>query len=463
MARNCLPAINGYRPLRGPDAMTDALTGDCVGALVVFDNDGIVHTFAGDPTKLYKLNAASGWDDVSRTTGGPYATGSGERWAFGISGAMIIATTIAEEPQKFLLGTSSDFAPLGGVPPKARYVATVRDFVVLGGLFEDELTVHWSGIANPEHWTPGTQSCDTQTFQSGGPVRGIVGGETGYVFQASSIHRMTFTPGAETVFQFDEVEGGRGLAAPYSLVKIGNDAYYMATDGFYRLSLGAGLSEPIGVGKWAHWFAADLKRGSEHTVIGGVDPIGKFLIWAYNSTDNPNTNLNRCLIYDWSLQEATIADVELTAMASILTTGVTLDTMNQFGTLDELPFSLDSPVWNGGVQLLGVFGTAKRMQAFSGPPMAATIETNDGEMDQRTIIKGVRPHIDTRSITAQVATREAEGDAIAFGPSEVMEDNGSISLWASGWVARMRLSIAQGASWSKITGLTPLIGKIGSR
>lgn len=490
-AVNCVPGVNGFRPLRAPAAgtgeigtdfiaddagsyITDdagsyietgvAVTGiTCEGAAVVFDDDGDVHTFAGDATSLYKLDATAEWLDISRTSGGNYAAGSGERWQFGFSGGLVLAVTIGVDPQKYLLGTSVNFEALGGVPPRARYIATVGEFVVLAGLFNDERTVKWSGLANPEHWTAGTQSSDYQTFQNGGPIRGVVGGEVGYVFQAETVTRMTFVPGSDAIFQFDQVEGGRGLAAPYSLVKLGNEAFYLAADGFYKFSLAGGASTPLGVGKWADWFVDDIKAGSEPTVLGGVDPVGRRIVWAYNSNDNPNAELNRILIYDWALDEATTADISVTALAQILTQGVTLDTMSAYGTLDALPYSLDSPVWRGGASLLGIFGDDARMSFLSGVNMEATLVTMDGGKEMRTHIKGVRPHIDTRDLTIAIAAREAEGDTVSFGAAEAMADTGVVPAWASGFVARARVTIAEGATWTKATGLTPVVGGIGKR
>ncbi len=474
-AVNCVPGVNGFRPLRAMASATDELGTDfivdaagdyitdasgayietgvavsgviCQGAAVVFDESGVVNTFAGDQTSLYKLDTTAVWLDVSRTSGGDYSTGSGERWQFAFAGGLVLAVSIAVDPQKYLLGTSSNFEALGGVPPRARYIATVGEFVVLGGLYQDERTVHWSGLANPEHWTAGTQSCDTQTFQNGGSVRGIVGGEVGYVFQAETVTRMTFVPGSDAIFQFDQVEGGRGLAAPYSLVKLGNEAFYLAADGFYKFSLAGGASTPLGVGKWANWFVADIKAGSESIVLGGVDPVGRKILWAYNSADNPADTLNRVLIYDWTLDEATTADIDVRALAQILTTGVTLDTMDSFGTMEELPFSLDSPVWRGGASLLGVFGTDQTMSFLSGPAMEATFVTADGGKDTRVHVKGIRPHIDTRSVTIEIAAREAEGDTVTYGDPESMADTGVVPLWASGFVARARITVAEGATW----------------
>ena len=491
-AVNCVPGVNGYRPLKAPEAATgllgiDYLTDDagnfitddagsyiatdaapadvtCLGAAVMFDDDGDVFTFSGDEASLYKLDASNVWLDISRTSGGNYSVGGSERWQFGFSGGLVIAVTIGDEPQKYLLGTSSHFEALGGTPPKARFITALGEFIVLGGLFGDERTVHWSGLANPEHWTPGAQSCDTQTFQNGGPVRGLVGGEVAYVFQAEIIRRMTYVPGSETIMQFDEVEGARGLAAPYSLVKVGNQAFYRAADGFYKFTLVGGASTPIGVGKWVDWFTADLKPGSEQTIIGGVDPIGKHILWAYNSVDSVDVGRNRVLIYDWALDEATTADLDVTAITQMLTQGVTLDTMDSYGDLDSLPYSLDSPIWRGGAPLLGLFLDGDpRMSFLTGSNLEAQFVTTDGEKDGRTLIKGVRPHIDTRSVQISVSAREAEGDSVVWNDYEDMADTGVVPAWVSGFVARARMTVAEGATWSKFTGISSVVGGAGKR
>lgn len=489
-ANNCIPGVNGFRPLKslaastntmGLDYLTDAAgayitdedgiyidsgvasTSTCLGAATVFDDDGVVSTFAGDATKLYKLDSIAQWVDVSRSPGGAYTTGAGERWQFGFAGGLVIATTIGDDAQKYLLGTSTRFEALGGTPPRARYIATVGSFTVLGGLINDERTIHWSGIGNPEHWTPGTQSCDTQTFPNGGSVRGIVGGEVGYVFQAETVTRMTFVPDSQAIFQFDQVEGGRGLIAPYSLVKLGNEAYYLASDGFYKFSLVGAASTPLGVGKWAAAIRREIKAGSESTILGGIDPSERFVVWAYNSASSASTALNRVLIYDWTLDEATTADLNITALTQILTQGLTLDTIDSFGTIDALPFSLDSSAWAGGAALLGIFGTDSRMSLLAGANMEATLETADGGGNARALIKGTRPNIDTRSVQMAIAAREALGDTVSYGANESMEDTGVVSAWASGFVARARMTVASGATWTKVTGLETVLGSAGAR
>jgi hypothetical protein len=488
-ARNCLPAPNGFKPLRRPAAGTAALVGTCYGAAVTFDDVGAVHTFAGDDTRLYKLGATTLWNDVSYAGG--YTTGGSERWQFGSSGNLVIAVTASAAPQKFLLNSSTTFQPLGGMPPNARYIATLGEFVVLGGLQGAERKIWWSGIANAESWTAGSQSSDFQVFQNGGSVRGLIGGEVAYVFQAQNVTRMTFVPGSAGIMQFDQVEGGRGLAAPYSLLKFGGLAYYLSPDGFYSFSLASGQSTPLGVGKWAQAFRDDLKSGQEYTVLGSVDPIGRFLVWAYNSADNANVGLNRWLIYDWTIDEATTADISTTALAQMLSTGFTMDTIDSFGSLDSLPFSLDSAFWRGGSSLLGNFapgGTDSLvddfgavilddnnqgvtpggpqgdvMETLSGTPLAATFVTGDAGQVRRTMIQGFRPHIDTRSVTISASAREAEGDTVTFNAAEAMEDNGTVPAWCSGFVARAQIVTGDGVAWSKITGVDAVTGQAGAR
>ena len=462
-ASGCRPAVNGYLPFLSMASATSALDGQCLGAAVVFYKDGSVHHFAGDASKLYKLGTAGVWADVTRASGGLYSSGSGARWQFGFSGGLAIACTIGETPQKYLIGSSTKFADLGGSPPKASFIATVRDFVVLGGLNGDLMTVAWSGLGDPEWWTVGTNSCDTQTFQSGGPIRGLLGGEVGYVFQAGSITRMSFVPGSDLIFQFDTVEDGRGLAAPFSLVRIGSLAFFLSSDGFYRFDVGSGRAEPIGTGKWTKWVMADMNPGLMANVVGSVDPTGRFVIWAYPTLGASGTTLNRCLIYDWTLDEATTVDITVTALAQMLTQGVTLDTMDSFGTLDELPFSLDAPIWSGGASLLGAFSTDKTMSYFAGQNMAASWVTNDIRLKGRIMIRGVRPHIEAPDAVAALAMREAEQEAVTFGVDESNDDSGNISTWGAGNFGRIRIKAPAGSSWSKMTGAELNVTEWGSR
>src|SRR5262249_6785856 len=132
-AKNVIPKIASYGPFADFASNTDALTARCQGAFSCRDLAGNVHNFAGDATKLYKL-ASSGltWSDVSRTVGGAYSVDTANGWSFTQFGNYVIAVNGTDVPQVYQLGTSTNFAALSGSPPTGRFVATVREFVVIG-------------------------------------------------------------------------------------------------------------------------------------------------------------------------------------------------------------------------------------------------------------------------------------------------------------------------------------------
>ncbi len=457
-AVNCLPGAAGFRPSKGLAPLSSALTGDCLGAAVVLKADGQISAFAGDATKLYKLDTSLVWQDVSRLVGGPYASGAGERWHYTAYGDLVLATTIADVIQVYDLASSTNFTALGGSPPRCRYIDVVRDFVVVGGIFQNERRVQWSGLGNPTWWTPGgisSQSSDYQDIPSGGPVRAVIGGEVGYAFQAAKVNRMTYVPGAAEIFQFDEIEGARGLAAPNSMTRVGRLAYYLAKDGFYEFDTATGASKPIGVGKWGNWFMADIKAGTEALVFGGSDASQRMVYWSYIPLSSSSAIPVRTLCYSWEYDEATISmdNVPITALAQWLTQGVTLDTMNAFGNLDTLPLSLDSPVWRGGAGALGLFSGDRKLSFFSGATLPASIVTADGQKSTRTFVSGTRPHFDTSSVRVALAARERDSDAVTYETAEMMEDTGICPAHVSGNLIRAKITTDTGATWTQGKGL----------
>lgn len=504
-AKNVVPGENGFQPLADAEPSTDELPSEVRGAVSVLLDDGTVQTFAGTQTSLYQLSATAGWDNVSAleyiydddgdlvtndelpilsdagetvlddngdiitigdpvtTPGDNYLVGSGEQWKYALYGTLLIATNVVDGPQKFDLATSTAFEPLGGSPPAARYIDIVREFVFLGAISGNEKRVQWSAIGDAEGWTAGTNESDYQDFPNGGPVRGIIGGETVYVFQANKVTRGTYVPGSAFIFQFDEVEGAAGLAAPHSLVRLRADAYYLAADGIRRFDLRSASSVQVGTKKWAKWFLADKKTGTDLTVIGAANPVKPIIVWAYVSRDNIGTTPNRMLIYDWSLDEATYAVLTVETLVQWLSPGVTLDTMDGYGTLDDLPFSFDSPFWRGGAQVMGLFADDHSLSLQAGANMEASITTADGSKGMRMLFKGTRPAIDTAQAQIALAVRERDAGSVTFGTAESMEDTGICPAHKSGNIARARLTIQAGATWTAAKGLETLATRQGQR
>ena len=402
------------------------------------------------------------WDNVSRA-GSPYATAAGERWRFAMFTPRLIATNYTNEVQVFNLDSDTDFSDLAGSPPRARYVDIVRDFVFLGSINGQENRVHWSGLNDCEFWTPGTKSCDFQDAPAGGPVTGVIGGATAYVMQQQRVTRFNYVPGSTAIFQVDEVQGAKGLAAPNSLVRLGDQAWYLSTEGFYWFDIISGGQKPIGVNKWRTFFLNDLRAGTENRVLGAADPVNPIILWAYVSRDNSTVVPDRILAYDRVLDEAAVFNVTVEAMTAWITGDINMETMNGFGTMDTLPYSLDSPAWKQGTSTIGIFRNDHKLSYLQGANLAATVTTADGQAGQRGLINATRPAIDTGSATVAIAMRERDGDTVTFNAAEAMEDTGTVPAWASGNLARAKIYVPAGASWSLLKGIDTMVKPRGKR
>lgn len=226
-ATNVLPGINGYRPFPGPTVVTDALVASCVGVISFKQVDGTIDTFAGTTTKLFRLNGTS-WDDVSRTVGGAYATGT--FWQFAVYGKRLIATNGIDEPQAFDLGVDTDFADLPNAPIAAFFIV-IRDVLVAlavndGSIFQ----IKFSAVNDSEKWTADCGG-GAQQVPDGGPVIGGTGGEFGVVLQESGLTRMEFV-GGDLRFTFDKIEGAVGCISSESIVEYKGRTFYLSEEGF---------------------------------------------------------------------------------------------------------------------------------------------------------------------------------------------------------------------------------------
>ncbi|HEY9211814.1 MAG TPA: hypothetical protein VIQ29_03055 [Ancylobacter sp.] len=175
-ALNVVPAEESYRPLNDLSGVSNPLAARAQGAAWFRGTAGATRMFAGDASKLYLLSGST-WNDVSRTSGGAYAPGGDNLWRFTQFGALAIAVNGVDAPQKFDLGVGTTWTALGGAPPVATFIATVRDFVVMGKIGSAPQRVQWSALDNTESWASSlTTQADLQELPDGGNVTGLIAG-----------------------------------------------------------------------------------------------------------------------------------------------------------------------------------------------------------------------------------------------------------------------------------------------
>lgn len=435
IVKNVLPAGNSYRPFASMSVtVASGLAARCQGATSALDNDGNVFNFAGDASKLYSFDAST-WSDVSAAGG--YTTGSQERWHYTKFGSLILATNFSDPIQKWLLGTDTEFSDLGGTPPQARSIATVRDFVVVGDTFDGvdgnkPFRVRWCGQGDEESWAiDAATQADFQDLNGyGGSVKQIIGGEYGTVFQEYSIWRMTYIA-SPAVFQFDEVEPGRGTPAAGSVVRlgVGGQIGYLSQKGFCIFN--GQYSEPIGANKIDKTFYADLDQNYMNRIYSAVDPINQIIFWSYPGSGNTNGRPNRILAFNYSSNATkrwTYSEVDTEALYVSLANGYTLDGLDDVsGSIDALSASLDSRLWTGGAANLSAFDSNNYLNRFTGAALDGTIETGEYELfsGARADVTLVRPLVDgAATVTTAIGGRVSHADSNSYNPASTRDAYG---------------------------------------
>jgi hypothetical protein len=136
-AKNVVASSNGYKPFTAVQAFSAAVSAastDYVrGATAAKDNAGVSHIYAGDASNLWELSGTT-W---AATT---------EQWRFLQYGNSVIASNYNNVLQKIEMG-SAGFTVLGGSPPRARYLALIRDFIVTGNIVQTDGTIEPSRLS----------------------------------------------------------------------------------------------------------------------------------------------------------------------------------------------------------------------------------------------------------------------------------------------------------------------------
>ncbi len=466
-ALNVLPRGDGYGPMPSLSTYSAALPGACRGFFKSIKTDGSIAIFAATATKLYQLNnTTQAWTDVSLGAGSYSSVSSTDQWQFVQYINFVIAVQANVAPQFFDLTSSTAFANLAGSPPQSRYISVVGDFVVLSGLLNNPYRVQWSGLGDPTNWTNTTNSSNFQDLPDGGIVRGVGGGEFGNIFQDTAIRRMIYAPGSPVIFQIERISDDRGLYAPYSLVRSGDQLFFLGPQGFQQMDPGSGYPQPIGKEKVDRTILADIDAGNLQLVLGASDPKHNRVFWAYKSNDGAAALFDKILCYDYVLQRFTPLMVSGEFLGSCSQPGLTLENLDAIapgGSIDAMTASLDSFATATSPEI-AAFNSSHALGFFRGPNLQATVATAaQAQAGRRVFVRGFRPICDAPSIFGSVGTRERLTDTEVFTAENAMDATGSCPQRASTRYARGNIRIPAATVWTFAEGIEPDIALEGER
>lgn len=467
-AHNVLPGSGPfYKPF--PSAQRYAATSMAsrpYAAISVVDNLRNAHVFGAAKTQLMTLDPATqNWSDLSRTGG--YTTADIEGWRFCEAYGLVVGTNYSDNPQYIDATKGAKFADLTTLV-KARYVTTLRDFILVGNTYDPfdgpvPYRVRWSAVGNPFSWDfSATTQADFQDILGGGPVQAVIGGEEGTILLKSQIVKMIYV-GSPAIFEFKTIYQNKGCAIPQSVISADGKIFFFGEDGFYMLE--NDKLTAIGKGKVDAWFKADANQSGFERMTVSVDPINKVVIWLYASVDSFDLTPDHMLVFNYDTGTWSTAVSPVTFLFNSLSLPTTLAALDRYGSLEAVPASLDSTVWSGGRAFLAAMDDKGVVYSFSGAPMPAIIETGDMPTAQmlaaastkpitgdRALIRAVSPKVHGQgSLTVQIAGKITPQEATLYGNGSPVNVNGWCPLRSDARYHRLRLTLS--GNWTQAMGV----------
>ena len=447
-AENCIPYVQSYGPFPEPVTYSAAVAAAARGAYSTKDQSNNVFTFVGTDSKLYR-ESATVMNDVSRTA--TYTTATDfTGWEFVTFGNTLIAANGVDALQVYTMGTSSQFRDMSASAsaPIAAHISIVRDFVFTGCQPTNQNRVQWSRINNPLRYTP------SQRFQSDYQdlpgtdqiIRRITGGDFACILTSSSVWRATYV-GSPIVFRFDEVSRNTGCWAAGSVARFQNMTFFLSGDGMYVFD--GESCQPIGAETIDQTLLAEINQNYLHRITATIDPVNKLYLMAYPSTSSSDGTCSRILIYSWTTQRWAFVTQSLEVLFNHMNSGVTLEGLDAYGTLETLAFSLDSSTWQGGLSALSCVNTAHMIARFTGSAKTASFITGEAQLvtDARAFVRSLRPLVQgssATSITARVGGRDRLIDTVSWGATSTLNATGTCPVRSNARYHRARIDVAGG-------------------
>ncbi|RVK19422.1 hypothetical protein CN165_12705 [Sinorhizobium medicae] len=466
-AHNCTPGLGAGAgavtlfPLKSASLYSNtSMVSRPLGSAIGQDKDGNAKVYGACASKLYKLLPATRqWTDISRVGG--YSTTNTESWESVEFGSLQIFTNYNDEPQFIDMDTDLQFANLTTLV-KGRYLNTHKGFVILGNTWDAidggiPYRVRWSGLELPSDFafSAATQA-DFQDIHGFGAIQGIVTDDSCYVILSRGVVQMSYV-GSPYVFQFTDRVVGKGCSVSESIITVEGRHYFLSDDGFYKLEQG-NLS-PIGIGKIDSWFLDNADLSQAHLMTVAADPRKTLIYWQFVSKDASSGVPDKQLIFNYVTGEWTTADATTQFLFNSVSLPWTIDQLDAFVSLDNVPASFDDPIWAGGTNMLWGMSATGAVYSFGGPTMELSVETPEFQLARNipnetgadiAIVNAVRPLFEGGEGTAriQVGTRSLQNQDMSWSSlTECNAETGFAYVRNRSRYQRFRINIS--GDWKK--------------
>lgn len=456
-AKNCYAGAGGYLPINAltvySTAAATTATDYMRGAYSMRDAANNTRVYAGNAGALFSLSATT-WDDIS-VAGAYSGTATEERWYFSQFGSsLVVATNYNNAVQKIVPGSNS--IALGGSPPRARFVAQIRDWIVLAHTNDGTRRpnrVHWSAYNNAEYWIRDVAlQSDYQDLYEGGWITGLAEtGGNGLILQEDAVHLMQYA-GPPVTWSFSRIANAVGTKISGSVVSHQDRVWWFGESEIWEYI--GGQLRAIGAEKVSRTLFADLDQAYKGRVSAAVDPLRNIVVWAYPGVGHIGGAPNKLLIYSYNVQRFTFVEENAELVLRFMAPGYTLEGLDAVSSsLDALPASLDDDAWKGGLLNFAAFDHAHKLATFTGTPYSAEIETAELRVSagRNTEIINARPLHEGGTARVRFGTRASQSNQTTWGSITETNNYGECNVRVNSRFTRVRLELS--GNWSHAIGV----------
>lgn len=415
------------------------------GGVFVRLQNGSTRLFVGTQTRLWMFdNSGYFWKDVS----GPSAPYSCDvRWSFALYGTTLYCCNGADTEQMYDIGTDILFSD-NTTAPIANDIAVVADFMMRA---LPDNSVQWSALDDPTSNAVGVRFSDVQPFGDGNGVLRIIPVSSGAVIIQRDKFEILNYPDPEYVFRRTSLTGYRGSYSPWSACIIGQDDFVVyCQDGFYR-----GLNfQPIGAERVDRLILENCDQTARENMISAADFRRKIVWFRTQKSDGSYFQLG----YHWQLDRWCQCDADLADMFGLETIGLTIGALPSvfptIGDLDSVTFG--SSIFDGGSVEFGGITSEGFLCYLYGPPMRATIETNEVFINEpnRFFVNSGRLSSDAKNHLVTLLTGDFGGQSMRELPAVTPSlRTGRLPLRGDGLYHKGVVVIPEGEPWTIMDGL----------
>jgi hypothetical protein len=426
-----------YHPRRSLQvtATAEALPAVPRGALAVVQRAGVFKGYFGTAEKLYEMDADYQFDEI----GTGYAVPAGHSWGMCQYGERLLVTNTADGMLEWDVETGGTVDAVAGAP-KARSIFVWAEMVIACDCDGDNRLMRNSAPGSYTNWV--TRGAGAQEFADGEALMGggVVNDGQAVVIQRGSVRLLTVT-GTERIFRIDRFPGDVGAVSPECIVQIPGGVAFIDSSG-PQIATAQGVMA-IGDSKVARTFIASV--GDISAVTGAYDPELKQIVWRKSDAE--------LLVYDLDAQEFVPVMENTGYIIRMSNPALTLEDLDAFGTLEELPYPLDSNAWKGGRPRLAGLSADRKFGFFDGENLPAEMDTATLTDNVSMLVSWLASVSDDPDVTLTLGVRDRLADAVTWKDPAPQTASGRFPVRGRGKCIVARVNHAAGAAWTYDRGI----------